>query len=164
MAKLKTKHMSFDYDTGKAVFAYEYDNHIFEGTAKCHEDDSDFGSELVGLKYAETRALIKYFKFRLRDCSLVLKTLNNLYRNMSTSSDFNIHSKVTKKLTSRIKEVESQIESFEYHIKELTERMKVDMDNRTKMYEKIRENRKNSAKVSEEGAVTTDNKEEVEAS
>ena len=143
MGRLKVKHQEFNRETGTATFIYSYGSHLFEGVAQCHEDDMDMNSELVGLKYAETRAFYQYLKVRRGELQLRLSTLEGILNNMLTSKDFNIATKYGKKMQVAICETRMELKDCRDGLENIPQYLKDDISARDEMYKKIREKRKN---------------------
>ncbi len=143
MGKLKAKYQNFDKETGKATFVYSYGSYLFEGEAQCHEDDADMSSELVGLKYAETRAFYQYLKVRRGELQLRLSTLEGMLNNMITSKDFDITTKYGKKMQVAICETRMELKDCRDGLENIPQYLKDDISARDGMYKKIREKRKN---------------------
>lgn len=144
MSMLKTKLIEFDSDLGKATYIYSYKGQVFVGEAQCHEDDMDMCSELVGLKYAETRAYLQYCKYRKRELQLKLEGIENLFKSLCTSPDFKFSSKYCQKIQSTICNLRTEINEIKQAINNIPPYLKHDMESREILYTKIREKRKSA--------------------
>lgn len=142
MGKLKTKLVNFDKETGKATYIYSYKNQLFKGEAQCHEDDMDMCSELVGLKYAETRAYLEYLKVRKNELKTRLATMEGLLRNLQTSKDFDITSKYGKKIQVAICDTKCDLFEIKQAIDNIPPYLKQDIKSREFLYTRVREKRK----------------------
>ena len=72
------KHPVFEWhpEDGIAICRIEDRDHIiYEGKAKCHEDDKDMMNEKTGCEIALMKALIKYQKAQMRNTKYELKGL-----------------------------------------------------------------------------------------
>ena len=145
MSKLKIKYKNFNKESGKSTFIYSYGSHSFEGKSKCHKSDMDMRSALVGLRYADTRAFLKYLKFRKAELGIRLSTLEGLLNNMSTSKDFDLNSRYAKKLTTAIKETKLEIEECRDKMENMPKMLERDIETRENLYKKIRKNRQKDA-------------------
>lgn len=59
---------------------------IFEGFAKCHEDDTDFISDITGFDLARDRAIISYLKYKIKDTQNRREEVSNAYSSTHAES------------------------------------------------------------------------------
>ena len=137
MTKLKTKLADFNKETGESTYIYTYKEYTFIGKSQCHEDDMDMCSELVGLQLAEIRAFFKYLKIRRKELKLKLDALEGVYKNMSTSKDFNERSKATQKLILAINETRLELEDCKDGIENIPDFVEKNIQARDAMYKKM---------------------------
>lgn len=142
MGKLKTKLCDFNEETGTATYIYSYKNMLFEGNAKCHEDDMDINSKTVGLKYAELRAYLKYLKTRRAELQIRIETLDGIQKHLVTSKDFDVKSSYSRKLQFEICETRTELNDCKEAIKNIPIYLKKDIDSRDVFYKQLRDKRK----------------------
>lgn len=58
----------------------------FAGFAKCHEDDTDFISDITGFDLARDRATISYLKYKIKDTQSRREEVSNAYSSTHTES------------------------------------------------------------------------------
>ena len=80
--KWKIVNADFNRETGISKVKIITNLGEFEGSSKLHEEDKDIISNYEGCRYAEIRALIKYFKAKIKNQEIKIKTINNLIGNM----------------------------------------------------------------------------------
>lgn len=58
----------------------------FTGSAKCHEDDIDFISDITGYDLARDRATISYLKYKIQDAQSRREEVSNAYSSTRVKS------------------------------------------------------------------------------
>lgn len=115
---------------------------IFIGEAKCHPDDQDLESELVGYSIASKRAVLRILKHHVKnELKSTLKTFNHLYDSMRQSKHFNYKSYEAKRIYRTIKDIEEEIDTFKEMIKNTEEELKEYIISKDNLRTKIREMR-----------------------
>lgn len=115
---------------------------IFIGEAKCHPDDQDLESELVGYLIASKRAVLRILKHHVKnELKPTLKTFNHLYDSMRQSKHFNYKSYEAKRIYRTIKDIEEEINTFKEMIKNTEEELKEYIISKDNLRTKIREMR-----------------------
>lgn len=115
---------------------------IFIGEAKCHPDDQDLESELVGYSIASKRAVLRILKHHVKnELRPTLKTFNHLYDSMRQSKHFNYKSYEAKRIYRTIKDIEEEINTFKEMIKNTEEELKEYIISKDNLRTKIREMR-----------------------
>lgn len=150
MGVIKTKLADFNRETGKATYIYSYRDKIFVGEATCHEDDMDMCSEMVGLKYAEARALLQVCKARKYELQIRLKALEGALRDMATSNDFDFLSTYARKIQNSICDVRCELNEVKEAINNIPPYLKKDMEGREALYKRIRAKREEEDEKSAE--------------
>ena len=59
---------------------------VFTGSAKCHEDDIDFISDIAGYDLARDRATIAYLKYKIKDAQSRREEVSNAYSSTHVKS------------------------------------------------------------------------------
>lgn len=97
-------------ETGEATYTIYYNNLTFTGRATCHPDDEDMKSQMLGLRIAETRALLAYMR-HIRDNELKpqIASLKQLYYSMKHSKQYNPKSYEAKMLYRQINSLEEDL-------------------------------------------------------
>lgn len=145
----------------KLTFSYSPDSHIticdrmrhnkiYRGTAKCHPDDYNFESKLVGEHYAYLRTIINelcdkrdeiYFQLK------ILLHLQNLFeQNEQISEDIiNDRDEASRILNKQIKILTRDLKDIRVLIKETKSDLRLQFKERDKLHAKITANRKKEA-------------------
>lgn len=98
---------------------------IFIGEAKCHPDDQDLESELVGYTIASKRAILRALKHHVKnELRPTLKAFYHLYDSMRQSKHFNYKSYEAKRIYRTINDIEEEINAFKEVIETTEEELK----------------------------------------
>lgn len=138
------KDIRFDYEEGCAMCIIKYKNKDFKGFAFCHPDDADMESERTGCCIAEARAYIQVQCFkRTYEIKPQLDILYHLYHNMSRGKNFNPKSYEAKMVRSQIKALEKDLAAVNQIIADERKYLKEYIDQKEKLYQKLRLRDKN---------------------
>lgn len=151
-------HFKFEWrpEDGIAICRIEDRDHIiYEGKAKCHEDDKDMMNEKTGCEIALMKALIKYQKAQMRNTKYELKGLKQLLHSIDTSSRYTPGSYEAIMLRKQIEIKEYDIEAYKESIHDLNVDLKVYTTSKEVFYKTVRNIRreKELEKMHEEGLI-----------
>lgn len=120
---MKWKLKKAEYNNVNGISSVEISTHlgIFKGYSSLHPDDKDIVSEFEGCRYAEGRAIIKYFKKELFIINIKLETLNNVLFDYKNMKYYKENKKEIKCLKAKIKDLEEKKKNLENDI-ELTKK------------------------------------------
>lgn len=89
---------------------------IFEGFAKCHEDDTDFISDITGFDLARDRATISYLKYKIKDTQNRREEVSNAYSSTRAES-------LKKRKKALKKEIEFYHKAIKFYETEIRKRI-----------------------------------------
>lgn len=128
-----------------------YKDEIFVGLARCHPEDEDMKSRLMGEIIAEMRAEIKKLNYiRNKEIKPEIKALQRLYDNMKFSKRFNPKSYESISLFRRIHHLEKQLDRIEIEILLVEQDLKDYLAMKEKSHKLIREYRNKTTKLVED--------------
>lgn len=140
----KTVSTSWHEEFGHAVFTAMTPMGIgVYGEAQRHEDDKDLGNERTGLTIAEARAVIQALRAKREyEIKPKLAILKHLYSNIQTSKNHDPKSHESRMIRSQIRAIERELAEVNNDIAEEQRSLKEYIDNKDKMYNKLREKAK----------------------
>ena len=140
MSKSQEPRFYWDSETFEAMCVLTDDNgNTYVGTAKCHEDDLDFGCQKDGCIIAMYRANIKYFQsVRDNEIKPALKVLKELYHSMDRSYRFNPNSYENKMIQIKIQNYQFELDTIKEMLVVERKKLKTFIDEKEKQYQKIR--------------------------
>lgn len=147
MSKNNTPSFTWDEDKGIATCVLQDgDNNYFIGMAQCCDADKDMQSEKTGCNLALRRAEIKYY-IHIRDNEIkpVLKTLQHLYSNMSTSKHFNPKGYEAKMLYRKIQQFKNDLDMINEILADAKQELKTTIEKKEQFYQRVRANRPNAS-------------------
>lgn len=145
---MKKPEMEWNKDIGFAscVMKDNYDR-VHVGIAQCHEYDFDMQNKITGLQIAYQRAEIASLKSHIQDeLKPRLRALHQLYYSMNRSKKFNSNSYENKMLKRQIHIIKNDIITAKEMLVELEENLKIYLDEKEKLYQKIRNKREKASK------------------
>ena len=142
MSKLKRTKLEYNAESKTAVCKYQYKHHQFMGSAKCHEDDYDFSSELIGLDLAEQRAYLEYLKVKRDELAIRYQTLKGFYEQLKADKNFDVNSTYSRKMAAEIVYCHYELVDCRMAIREIPKRMDAKIKGREDLYQKLRKARK----------------------
>lgn len=117
-------------------------NEYYVGVATCAKEDLDMCSRLTGESLSEKRAYIAYYRGKKKKLKAELKTLKDLYNNLSCSHRFDETSYEAKMIRKHIYIKQKEITEMEKYISLIETFVSETIDLKEKLYQKIRANRK----------------------
>lgn len=117
-------------------------NEYYVGVATCANEDLDMCSRLTGESLSERRAYIAYYRGKKKKLKAELKTLKDLYSNLSCSHRFDETSYEAKMIKKHIYIKQKEITEIEGYIKILETFVSETISLKDKLYQKIRAERK----------------------
>lgn len=139
MRKFKLIYSNYDEITGISTAIISTPLGEFKGTSKLHKEDLDKASSFAGCEYAETRAILKYMKARIKIISIKIETLERFQNLLKSMSKYEHNSIENRKLRHQLfiikKEKNKMIENY----KSLSSKLLDKMAQREKVIKKINE-------------------------
>lgn len=143
--------MKFDYhwyeEGGIAVAILRHKGKEWHGTAFCHTDDLDFCSQHTGMIIAEHRATIEYYKDLKRQLRVEINAIERLKTQMISGAKCNSKSREMKVLYSELRRLKNELATVNCGLQQLRESLKEFINIKDKMYNKIRNKRKEAEQV-----------------
>lgn len=90
--KIKLIDAWFDQATGVSYAQINTDLGIFEGYSLLSEEDKHISSTFAGCQYAETKAIIKYMKSKIKILNIKIKALEDCQKALMNKKDYNHNS------------------------------------------------------------------------
>ena len=106
------KILESSYIKGHSIIVIQTASGTFTGHAKVHPEDKIVESRIVGWKIAEQRAIINYYKDKIKKEKNIIKGIEELTKNFNTASA------VTYAAEKLIYQHKNQIKSWESQVKE----------------------------------------------
>ena len=120
-------------------------NTVYEGVAKCHPEDYDFESKLVGEHYAYMRALIKEMADRRDAKRDELRALNHLYNILEQNDKVDKESIECYTIRRQIKNIEDEIKDLRELIKITKLELRATIVAKDTYYREVRKRRNKNA-------------------
>ena len=144
---MKQPSFVWNEETGTATCYLFYKDLTFEGVAKCHPQDQDFKSVMVGSDLAFMRAQVNYFNYVLKnEIKPELTGLVKLYNAISQSKKFNKDSYEARKMRRQIYELNTDYDNVKNFRDEIKLEIKKTIIEKEVFYQKLRETRAAQAK------------------
>ena len=137
--KVKLLESNYDKETGISTASIETDCGIFYGKARLHPDDKEYESNFAGCNYAETRAIIKYFKYKAKIVKIKIEGIKSYEKTLKNRKDYNKYSIENIMLKKYIVELEKNKAHWEDNIVSLQEKLNAGIDNRIKVIKKMKD-------------------------
>ena len=141
MSKSQEPRFYWDSETFESMCVLtDEKGNTYVGTAKCHDDDLDFGNQKDGCIIALYRANIKYFQsVRDNEIKPALNALKELYYSMNRSKQFNPNSYENKFLLRKIRFYENDLTTIKEMLVEERKKLKDFLEKTDSHYQKIRQ-------------------------
>lgn len=132
----------YDKTSGNSYAKIRTDLGDFEGKALLHEEDRDIESTYAGCQYAETRAVLKYMKQRIKNLSLQIQALINCQKQIEGRAAYNPQSVEGRALRKQIFILQAEKKDWQARYTSLKDKLYASMMNRKEVIKKILPNRK----------------------
>lgn len=99
--------------TGVSVVTIGTDLGVFEGTAECMINELDKFSNYFGCRLAEMRANIKYAKGKIKFYRAQYQALNNYFKTMKNTRNWDPDAYYVQKLTEHMKVISQEIQHWQ---------------------------------------------------
>lgn len=109
----------------------------FEGYAQLHDEDREIASRYAGCQYAETRAVLKYMKHRIKILAYQIKALINCQKQIEGRAAYNPQSVEGRALRKQIYILQAERKDWQSKYNSLHEKLYFAMDNRQKIVGKM---------------------------
>ena len=116
-------------------------NKVYTGIARCHPNDYEFESKLVGEHFAYTRAMIAQLRHDRDDLKCQLKTLRHLYNILEQNPRAHYDSTECYTIRKQMKLIERDIAEIRITIKESQEELRTLSMQKDSLYQHIKANR-----------------------
>lgn len=136
-------HFTYDPETHTTYCEREVKNNKFCGAARCHPNDWEFESKLVGEHYAYTRSMIKELVANREDAKSQLKGLKHLYNLLEQNPRVHYDSIECYTIRRQIKLIERDVKELQHLINTTKQELHEMIAAKDAFYKKIREARKN---------------------
>lgn len=136
---------SFDWnpEAGEAICVLTHKGKRFIGQAQCHDQDKDFMSERTGCFIAEMRANIKYLQYKKNALVQEIKTLEHMAGIINNNPKCQGKSYEKILLQREIRNKNNILFAIKEELAEEQEYLKYYIDNKDKLYNRIREKENN---------------------
>lgn len=136
--KIKLLEAWYDENDGLSYAKINTDYGEFEGWAQLHEDDNEIASRYAGCQYAETRAVLKYMKHRIKILAWQIQALNNCQNQVEGRALYNRNSVESRALRKQIFILQKERRDWQSRYNSIKERLLEDMNNRKKIVESFK--------------------------
>ena len=140
--KIKLIDSWYNEEDGISYAKINTDYGEFEGYAQLHEEDKEIASRYAGCQYAETRAVLRYMKYRIKILAYQIKALINCQKQMEGRAAYNPQSVEGRALRKQIYVLQAELKDWQSKYNSLHEKLYFSMDNRQKIVEKMIVNNK----------------------
>ncbi|MGN0992828.1 MAG: hypothetical protein ACI4PE_02780 [Bacilli bacterium] len=141
--KIKLVQSNYDKETGISIATINTDYGIFSGSAKLHQEDKHIESSFAGCCYAETRAILKYMKYRLKLVNEQIKALENCKKVLENKKTYNHNSTENRTIRKQIYILNKQKLEWKKKINSLSNRLLENMNQRDKFIQALKKKGEN---------------------
>ena len=120
----------YDEESGNSYAKINTDYGEFEGWSTLHEDDADIASTYAGCQYAETRAVLKYMKNRIKILAWQERALINCQKQIEGRAAYNPNSVESRALRKQIYILQAEKKDWQSRYNSLKEKLYYSMMNR----------------------------------
>lgn len=138
MSKIKLTEAFYDKATGISYAEISTDYGTFSGYAYLNPEDKDIESSFAGCNYAERRAVIQYYKHRLRIINYKIQTLEEINARLENSDNCSINSNEFQLLQKIMKEYYQQEHDIKRNIEIINFALEEDIKNRPFLVAELR--------------------------
>ena len=124
--------------TGESTVAIANRDGVYIGSAKLHPDDKNSASQFAGCRLAECRAWLQYLHKELSRQKLMLKTIQNLKRDIDLHSP-NIDQQTQRRINLKLRDYSNNIQSLKDDIKQLENKIKKDIEIRDSLLKRTKD-------------------------
>ena len=135
--KTKMIYSNFDKETGISTVTIRTDLGDITGTSKLHEEDRNIMSEYAGCQYAETRAVLKYMKLRIKNLNLEIKGLENCQKALEQKATYDPQELGCRTLRKQIHILKRERYNWQSKYKSLSDKLYKAMCHRQDILDKI---------------------------
>ena len=135
---MKLLYSYFFTATGESTVAIANRDGVYIGSAKLHPDDKNSASQFAGCRLAECRAWLQYLHKELSRQKLMLKTIQNLKRDIDLHSP-NIDQQTQRRINLKLRDYSNNIQSLKDDIKQLENKIKKDIEIRDSLLKRTKD-------------------------
>ena len=146
-------HFSYDPETHTTYCKREGKHTRFYGSARCHPNDWEFESKLVGEHYAYTRSMIEELVANRNELRAELKVLKHLYNILEQNPRVHYDSIECFTIRKQIKNIERDIADVRDLIRTTKQEMREMMEAKDEFYKKLRKVREENANAATENSI-----------
>lgn len=139
MGKIKLVYANCDFDTGESVAIIQTELGQFKGYAFLHEEDWDIRSQFSGCTYAQNRAVIAYFKEKIKIQKTKVKTLKDMITTLEQLIDYDKDCHEARMVRKQYYIEQNKLEKMQEDCKNLQEMNFMMMQERRKVIDSIQE-------------------------
>lgn len=146
-------HFSYDPETHTTYCEREGKHTKFYGSARCHPNDWEFESKLVGEHYAYTRSMIEELVANRNELRAELKVLRHLYNILEQNPRVHYDSIECFTIRKQIKNIERDLADVRDLIRTTKSEMRDMMEAKDEFYKKLRKVREENVGKETEDSV-----------
>ena len=135
--KIKLVDSWYNEENGESYAKINTDYGYFEAYSQLHEEDADIASRYAGCQYAETRAVLKYMKLRIKNLNLELKGLENCQKALEQKATYNPQELGCRTLRKQIHILKRERYNWQSKYKSLSDKLYKAMSHRQDILDKI---------------------------
>lgn len=134
---MKLLYSYFFPQTGESAVALANRDGVYIGSAKLHPDDKNSASQFAGCRLAECRAWLQYLHKQLSRQKLMLKTIQNLKKDIDLNSPY-IDSQTQRRINLKLRDYSNNIQNLKDNIKQLEDKIKKDIQIRDSLLKRTK--------------------------
>lgn len=135
--RIKLINSNYDEETGISTAVINTDYGQFEGTSKLHEEDKHISSTFAGCQYAETRAIEKYMKYRIKLITEQITSLENCKKVLMNKKDYEHNSVENRTIRKQIYLLNKQKTDWKERLSSLHFKLLDSMEKREQLINKM---------------------------
>ncbi len=139
---VRSKLIDATYENGISTVKLQTPLGVKTGTARLHADDAKFASSLVGCQYAEFRALIQYYKDKVKQLKVQLKAYITLKNDCGCAGIDRSGESTYKILLTHINMTRKEIADYEAVIQAIEEQIATAITERDELHKKLKDKNK----------------------
>lgn len=140
--KIKLIESWFNEEDGVSYAKINTDSGEFEGWSQLHEEDKSISSTFAGCQYAETKAILKYMKHRIKILNERIKALEDCQRVIMYKKDYEHNSVENRTIRKQIYLLKKQRTDWKERRNSLTFKLIESMNKREELINKMTKTKK----------------------
>lgn len=139
--KIKLIDSYFDEENGISYARINTDYGEFEGWSQLHEEDKSISSTFAGCQYAETKAILKYMKYRIKLINERIKALEDCQKALMYRKNYEHNSVENRTIRKQIYLLKKQRTDWKERRNSLTFKLIESMTKREELINKMTKNK-----------------------